>query len=184
MQNLIWRLFAKLLAWPPIADRLIARSQRTPYMHILSHDESEVYMWRWWLFNPCDRQTSRPRYAWCPWSIRINRIMRPDADRDCHDHPWNARTIILRGWYVEERLSPTDHTIKTRHLLTRGQTGTLRIGEYHRIDHVSQRGVFTLFITGPRFDGWGFLVNGVKVPWRQYLGLREDQDLTQPEKPA
>ena len=96
MINLFWRLVAKLLANPAIADWLIVRAQRTPYQHIMSADGAEMYMGRWWLFNPCSRTTHKPALWWFPWSFRIHHIMRPDEDRDLHDHPWNARTIILR----------------------------------------------------------------------------------------
>ena len=54
-----------------------------------------------------------------------------------------------------------------------GDTATLDHGEYHRIDQVSPGGVITLFITSKWRGDWGFLVNGVKVPWRIYTGSGE-----------
>ena len=191
MINLFWRLVAKLLARPAIAERLIARAKLTPYQHIMSADGTEMYMGRWWLFNPYSRETHKPSLWWCPWSFRIHHIMRPDEDRDLHDHPWNARTIILRGWYKEQRLLQADDPA-LHHLLQRakeygmapaavslateqidrnpGDTARLNHGEYHRIDQVSPGGVITLFITSKWRGDWGFLVNGVKVPWRTYTG--------------
>lgn len=186
MINLFWRLVAKLLARPAIADWLIARAKLTEYQHIMSADGTEMYMGRWWLFNPYSRETHRPALWWCPWSFRIHHIMRPDEDRDLHDHPWNARTIILRGWYTEERLdlaTSVDMLTPGRPLLwlpgdeirklatsqrNPGDTARLNHGEYHRIDQVSPGGVITLFITSKWRGDWGFLVNGVKVPWRTY----------------
>lgn len=189
MINLLWRLLAKLLARPAIAAWLIARAKRTPYQHIMSADGSTMYMGRWWLFNPYSRTTHKPERWWCPWSFRIHRIMRPDEDRDLHDHPWSARTIILRGWYAEQRLLSADdpalhamlmsgadrgHSLDTAfqatEYLTRrpGDTARLLHGEYHRIDEVSPSGVIALFITSRWKGDWGFLVNGVKVPWRTY----------------
>ncbi|MDH0745244.1 hypothetical protein N5D61_02660 [Pseudomonas sp. GD03842] len=172
MKNLIWRLLAKLLARPAVAEWLIGRAQRTPYQHIMSADGKDTYMGRWWLFNPYDRDTHQGKLWWFPWSIRIHHICRPDADRDLHDHPWNARTVILRGWYKEDR----------RHFWTvgghsdipywrnPGDTAELRHGEFHRIDQVSDGGVWTLFITSRWQGNWGFLVNGKKVDWRIYTG--------------
>ncbi|MEE4882399.1 hypothetical protein V2K29_01970 [Pseudomonas alliivorans] len=192
MINLFWRLLAKLLACPAIAAWLITRAQRTPYLHIRSADGREVYMGRWWLFNPYDRETHLGRIRWCPWSIRVHHIMRPDADRDLHDHPWNARTVILRGWYREQRLLAADDPLLTAALIKTaemrqtldgpfqateyidrrpGDTARLNHGEYHRIDEVSPGGVYTLFITSRWKGDWGFLVNGVKVHWRKYVGL-------------
>lgn len=192
MINLFWRLVAKLLAHPAVADWLIASAKRTPYLHIMSADGAEMYMGRWWLFNPYSRETHKPALWWCPWSFRIHHIMRPDEDRDLHDHPWNARTIILRGNYTEQR--PASEGWKTDFLATlmpdadpkfitwvmsgttefitrnTGDTAQLLHGEYHRIDEVSPSGVITLFITSKWRGDWGFLVNGVKVPWRTYTG--------------
>lgn len=186
--NLFWRLLAKLLARPAVSAWLIVRAQRTPYQHIMSADGAEMYMGRWWLFNPYSRETHKPALWWCPWSFRIHHIMRHDEDRDLHDHPWNARTVILRGSYTEERLEPAgiaDITkpgpllwveelddlfkvsMKTRNP---GDTARLNHGEYHRIDQISPGGVYTLFITSKWRGDWGFLVNGVKVPWRTYTG--------------
>ncbi|WP_439885805.1 hypothetical protein ACTACK_12885 [Pseudomonas syringae] len=190
MINLFWRLFAKVLAHPAIAAWVIARAARTPYLHIRSADGQEVYMGRWWLFNAYDRETHLARIRWIPWSIRVHHIMRPDADRDLHDHPWDARTVILRGSYTEERLEPCEtadllkrdadlrwvpgYEIHRLAIRTRqaGDTAQLKHGEYHRIDEVSPGGVYTLFITSRWKGDWGFLVNGVKVAWREYTGER------------
>ncbi|MFW9085620.1 hypothetical protein ACOI7N_13800 [Pseudomonas sp. P2758] len=168
MINLFWCLVAKLLARPAVADWLITRAKLTPYQHIMSADGTEMYMGRWWLFNPYSRTTHKPALRWCPWSFRIHHIMRPDEDRDLHDHPWNARTIILRGFYKEQRrhsgLGDLDYWREP------GDTARLLHGEYHRIDEVSPGGVITLFITSKWRGDWGFLVNGIKVPWRTYTG--------------
>lgn len=55
---------------------------------------------------------------------------------------------------------------------TAGYTGRLLFGEYHRIIEVSDGGVWTLFITWKYQGTWGFLVDGVKVPYRKYLGVK------------
>ncbi|WP_117182383.1 hypothetical protein [Pseudomonas amygdali] len=168
MLNLFWRVLAKLLARPAIAAWLITRAQRTPYLHIRSADGREVYMGRWWLFNAYDRETHLGRIRWCPWSIRVHHIRREDRDRDLHDHPWHARTIILRGRYIEQRLIDTEGQVTERIERRAGTSATLRPGEYHRIDQVSAGGAYTLFITHPKSCEWGFRVSGVKVPWDEY----------------
>ncbi|WP_242209138.1 MULTISPECIES: hypothetical protein [unclassified Pseudomonas] len=192
MLNIFWRIIAKVLARPVIAEWLVARAKLTPYQHIMSADGTEMYMGRWWLFNPYSRETHKAALWWCPWSLRIHHIMRPDEDRDLHSHPWNARTIILRGWYTEQRqasdelkratiaeLAPGPESSFSDWLASnatefikrdQGDTATLNHGEYHRIDQVSRSGVITLFITSKWRGDWGFLVNGVKVPWRTYTG--------------
>lgn len=187
----MWNLIAKLLARPAVAAWLINRSFKTPYMHLPSNEDPS-YMGRFWLFNPYDRVTNKPRWRWCPWSVRIHHIKRADSERHMHDHPWNARTIILQGGYTEhraaegaERLKILEQSlagvvsqtpvnkIEAYYVIERrpGHTATLGFEQYHRITEVSDRGAWTLFISGPWQGVWGFLVDGVKVKWREYLGL-------------
>lgn len=158
-------LLAKLLARPIVADWIITRAQLTPYHHI-ADPNGDIYMYRWWLFNPYPTKGWR---ALLP-SVRVHRIMREDRDGHMHDHPWNARTVILRGWYTEVRAERDGNFVYAR---VEGDTVPLRFGEYHRIAHVAEGGAYTLFITGKKRGTWGFLVDGVKVPWRKYLGLEE-----------
>lgn len=170
---------ARFLARPAVVDWLICRAMRTPYVHITGPDGT-VYMERYWLLNPYDPNTSggekRGWRALLP-SVRLHRIMREDQDRHMHDHPWNARTFILRGWYWEVRPHGIEHALHPWgsdgvHIKrSAGDTARLNFGEYHRITSVPAGGVWTLFITGKKRGTWGFLVDGVKVQWRAYLGL-------------
>ena len=161
---MIWSLIAKVLAIPPVAQFLYRLAEPTPYVHIKSPNGENLYMGRWWLFNPYDPDTKVGRWPHLP-SVRIHYIRRPDQDRALHDHPWNARTIILAGNYVEERI---DGSMVCR---AAGDTNRLNYGEFHRIAYVHPQGCWTLFITGKYRGTWGFLVNGMKVPYRRYLGL-------------
>lgn len=188
IRELIWRAVARIVTIPAITDRLIERAQRTPYKHITArNDPTNVYMGRWWLFNPYPPEDGEDTRSWLRKrlpSIRIHHIRRPDDDGACHDHPWNARTTVLRGYYEEERpqhLVPVgiswfpvwtkDNVLRAGFHRARGYTGRLLFGEYHRIREVSPAGVWTLFITWKKQGTWGFLVKGAKVPWREYLGL-------------
>jgi hypothetical protein len=175
---MLWNLIAKIASQPAVADWLIRRAFHRPYSPIIK--DGVLYMDRYWLFNPYPDTggsgADRPRWQF-PISIRIHHIMQPDQDRDLHDHPWNARTVILRGWYREERLERPYKTLwdftkqEVVHLRRTGDTAELSFGEYHRITEISEGGVWTLFITGKYRGTWGFLVNGIKVQWRKYLGL-------------
>jgi hypothetical protein len=184
--ELIWRGIARIATIPAVTEWLIARAQRTPYLHITGKDGS-VYMGRWWLFNPYQPHSDGAGRKWAEWmpSIRIHHIRRPDSDRHLHDHPWNARTVILRGWYEEQRrvndvptgvsFYPVWHgeVLRAGFWRKRGYTGRLLFGEYHRVSAVPPDGVWTLFITWKKQGTWGFLVDGAKVPWRKYLGLEQ-----------
>ncbi|MFT4118710.1 hypothetical protein [Bradyrhizobium sp.] len=172
MNALFWRLLARIVCKQRVFDWMVKRGERAPYRHITGQGTDEIYMYRYWLFNPYPHsRTDRDARSW--WrkllpSVRLHRIMREDQDRDLHDHPWNARTIILRGFYVERREQFPSIIVRMV-----GSTSTLKYGEYHRIAYVSGGGVWTLFFTWRLRGEWGFKVNGVKIPWREYLGIKE-----------
>ena len=151
------KLIAFFLSRRRVTDWLIRRAQHTPYTHL------EGYMERWWLLNPYDNRTYGTKHPWFPFSARIHHILREDFDRHLHDHPWNARTFILRGWYDEIR---EDGRLIRRE---RGDTARLNFGEFHAIREVSPGGVWTLFITSRYRGTWGFKVDGKKIPYREYL---------------
>lgn len=151
---MIWNTIAKIVSWEPITKLLIWYSKREPYLNL------DGYMNRNWVFNPYDPVTRKTRYP-IPFSARVHHILRKDLGRHPHDHPWNARTIILRGWYREVR----DGKVFLR---KKGDTATLDANTYHHVEEVSEGGVFTLFMTGGYQHQWGFLVDGTKVPHNEY----------------
>jgi len=197
---MIWRIIAWIVTQPRIFDAIRERAMFTPYSHIKSADGTDLYMGRWWIFNPYaterggrseGSETKDTRVWWrrvLP-SIRLHYIARPDRDRHLHDHPWNAHTIIGEGWYREERYHDLYEDPQVRQdlaarkpgtppwapskLRKQGYTGALKHGEFHRITSVSPTGVWTIFITWRKRGSWGFDVDGVKVPWREYLAERE-----------
>jgi hypothetical protein len=160
----MYNILAKILAYPPIFAWLLQYAKKTPYSHIYGSDNKELYMERYWVFNPYPKTGEKRRFEWFPLSIRIHKILLPDDDRDLHDHPWNARTFILYGTYAEQRKDGI-------YFRYSGTTATLKFGEYHRITKVSPQGVYTLFVTGKYQGTWGFLVNGVKVKYKKYLNI-------------
>lgn len=164
MRELLWRVAAFVISRRPIARAIIRRAKRTPYFHL------DGYMNRWWVFNGYSedaalREAGREKSKRWPRlpSIRVHHILRADDSGHPHDHPWNARTIILDGWYLEQRVGEPDR------MMRRGSTGPILFEKFHHIEQVSEGGVYTLFITGAYGGGWGFLVDGTKVPWREYL---------------
>lgn len=105
--------------------------------------------------------------------IRIHRIVSSD-ERVFHDHPWNFATLILRGGYNE--VTPLDPSGVTG-FLQRYKTGSFRrrnATQWHYITLEPGQEAWTLFITGSKRQSWGFLVNGVKIPWQQYMARRAE----------
>lgn len=163
---MIWNAIAWLVSREPIAEWLIQRAQRTPYFHI------DGYMNRYWLFNGYRRgldSRMHKTFEWLP-SVRVHHILRKDNDPVPHDHPWNARTIILKGTYDEVR-KPMDFPDGAGQWFRRevGDTATLKFNEFHTVTRVPVEGVWTLFLTWKYQGGWGFWVDGKKVPYREYL---------------
>ena len=173
LNDVAWACAGFLASRPAVCAWLIARAQRTPYKHILSLDGRDVYMGRWWLFNPYGKDANGnqlpARWSWLP-SVRIHHIRRPDTDRHKHDHPWDARTIVLRNGYIEER---EDGSIHGR---MPGDTARLLFGEYHRIVSVPAEGAWTLFFTWACQGEWGYWVDGQKIPHGDYHRHLEQLD--------
>ena len=158
---MFWNLIAKIVSHPPIAEWMIQRALKTPYFHLPG------YMGRWWLFNGYGDDHKR-RFSWLP-SLRIHWILRADDDPNPHDHPCNARTFPLKGWYLENR----DGVIYFRFL---GRSAAIPFGMFHNIVRVSEDGVWTLFVMYRRCDSWGFLVDGKKVNYRDYYKMRKQNE--------
>lgn len=166
IKELLWKGAAWVVSRKPAADWLIARAQRTPYFDL------ENYMDRWWLFNRYSeigsQEVVEKRFSWLP-SIRVHHILREDRAEHLHDHPWDARTIILRGHYVETLANGAQY------LRRAGDTRPICFGEYHHINQVSDGGVYTLFFTWKYVGTWGFLVDGVKIPYKEYLAAHPER---------
>ena len=168
MTEFFWRLLAKLLARPAVADWIIGRAIRTPYDHLIIdggriirvHARYRIglvpgerwYMRRWW-FLRCG-----------PLQIRVHHIMAEDVGRDHHSHPWPFRTFILRGGYIERREGVRPVWRKA------GDTAAMGRGEFHRIAQVEQGGAWTLFCTWGERKGWGFKSqSGQVIPHQEYV---------------
>lgn len=160
--ELAWKALAAVVSQPIVADAIIERAWRSPYRDLPG------YMRRGWVFNPYGGDETMGRierkYRWLP-SIRVHHILRKDLAAHPHDHPWESRTIILRNWYRERR-----HGKPTR-VMRAGATSPIHYGEFHHIEEVAEGGVWTLFFTWDYQGTWGFLVDGVKIPYRQYLAM-------------
>ena len=145
-----------------LVDKLIARAMRTPYVHL------QGYMNRYWLRN----------YDHHP-AVRVHHILRADADRDMHDHPWPFLSIVLRGWYVERRpVAQGQHPCLDGGRFTQTRRGRFSIAfrratDRHLISEVCEGGVWTLFISFTYQKRWGFYTPTGWVDYRTYLGLSE-----------
>ena len=159
-------------------DWLIRRAKRTPYYHLTG------YMNRWWLVPYTNagsaRDTGCGRVSWrrplarllqaFGVSIRVHEILRSDEGRDPHDHPWPYLTIILRGYYLERRYNDAGQCTSIE-IHGPGAILWRPAGSWHRLELAYP--VTTLFITGSKSQTWGFNVDGMKVPYSEYLKGRQ-----------
>lgn len=160
---------------------MIARLLQTFADWALSKNASGPYCGeddpRWAYVIETDHQPYLTRVFLTPkvlgYRAMLHHFHRPDADRYLHNHPWRwALSFVLSGAYDEERLVPNPDPLSSaggtfvKRLVRRFNTLTDR--DYHRVTRL--RGdVWTLFITGPRIQDWGFLIDGEHVPWREFL---------------
>lgn len=147
-------------------DRLIARAQRTPYIHL------DGYLLRWWLLP-----YNRTGYA-----ARVHQLVSSDRGRDLHNHPWPYATIILRGGYFEHTPGGRWDAPTVRRWYGPGSVLVRPADSFHRLElwrrpDGTEEPCWTLFLTGPKrrdaaagHSCWGFMVDDVFVPADVYLG--------------
>ena len=161
MFNWLWKLIGKLAMSDRGIDWLERRAAANPYKSI--RHQGSLYMKRGWIIK---RRWNLP-------CVRLHWIMRPDIGRDMHSHPFNFRTIILRGWYIQEyprnQYWPSQKNAISVAKMVPGMQAICRYGEFHRITQVSKGGCLTLFIMwgGKRHD-WGFMTKDGYVQAKDY----------------
>lgn len=175
-----------------IIDWIIARAKRTPYFH-LYHGDGSLYMERYWLVpfaepgsdskEGCFRAAWREQpFTWLMQrlgiAVRVHCIHTADLDRHMHDHPWTFVSVVLRGFYIEARplhdgppqfdVSGREPAIVTVRGTSWNPIARRTVWDRHRITSVSHGGVWTLFITGPKRQSWGFFTERGWIGWRDY----------------
>lgn len=154
-------------------------------------------LWRWMEVNGRRdgvRYMTRLYILNTPWfGLKLHWFWGPDPDEACHDHPWWFLSLLLRGWYVEERMT-LEHPYlgmmpDERHMMTvhqqwyqrRSWLGSIafrRAKDIHNIIRVAP-GTVTLVLNGPKERSWGFWTKPLpREPervrfkgWRSYLGI-------------
>ena len=127
--------------------------------------EEVLYLRRWFIWR-------------CRWfNIFLHYIPQPDSDRDPHDHPWDFRSLLLRGGYDEDVYMriPPKHVNVTNYRRAPA-LGKREAETIHQITRVLP-GTFTLLLTGPYRRQWGFLTDEGWVHWKKYLNIPEDQQV-------
>lgn len=114
--------------------------------------QKNVYLRRWSLALPWG------------WSVKLHHILRTDADRCQHDHPWAFWTIVLWGGY-EETVGENQRLNRMRP----GRSAYRPVGFRHRIVSLPRGHAWTLVITKRRECEWGFFTRGGWMHWRKFV---------------
>jgi len=96
-----------------------------------------------------------------PINFVIHQFKESDED-DLHDHPWWFFTFIIKGEYIE-------HTPEGSFHRKPFQLRFSKSAALHRVELINDEPVWTFFMMGPKKREWGFVVNNVWIPWKQYV---------------
>lgn len=107
-----------------------------------------------------------------PWfSIYLHFIYKADEDAHLHNHPWNYLSFVVYGTFIEQT--------ENNHLecILPGKIIIRKAKVYHKITDLFTNKIITLFITGKRFNEWGYEVNGKFVGHKEYRILKNENKL-------
>lgn len=103
-------------------------------------------------------------------SIWLHAIYKADQDKHLHNHPWDFKSLVLKGSYLEQ----TEKGIIKQHPCKFNS----RNGEsYHKILELLSPVVYTLFFVSPTKREWGYNVNGKFIDHITYRELKNTNNL-------
>jgi len=143
------------LGWEPLTavqiEDMVAMALGREPDETLDHDVHGPYLEKWLIERRADGSA---RY--------VHRFLRPDADNEEHDHPWDNRTICVENGYFEDRP-------EGRRWIGPGEIVERRATDFHRVSFETGRLPISIFEHGPKYNAWGFRGrNGEKIPWRDF----------------
>lgn len=165
-----------------LAIRNWATRRAWPYRPISNRDGT-LYMnrqWVWQLGQDGVDEYGDPK----PWvALRLHTIWTSDDGRYPHDHPWPFVTLLLDNAYIEHRPGRNPKLYRAGSVLFR------RASTWHHLEllpdlsqlpplrdgRIRERPVTTLFLQLPWRQPWGFLKNGRKIPYRNFLAQPFDE---------
>lgn len=113
------------------------------------------YLRRWWI-------VPRNQFA----NVYLHEILHSDDDRAFHDHPWDNRTFVLAGSYIE-------HTPDGSFERKAGEIIERKAVDAHRLEVPDGGRAVTILQTGPIIREWGFLCPQGWRHWREFVDDRD-----------
>jgi len=132
--------------------------------------------WRLWRWHDIDSGLiSRLYLLETPWfAICLNWLNKPDPEPYLHDHPASFLSIVLRGWYTEERSTPAERTWPDHPSRVRNRSWFNFIRAHaldrHRITYVAPSTLTPCFM-GTNVRTWGFHRPGGWISGQDYYDL-------------
>lgn len=148
--------------------------------------DKTIYLRRWYLWRSKRGQ------------VFLHQFFRSDDDPDPHDHPWNFRTLVLKGAYTDQQYrfvpwapdSPMASKPYDGRKGFRYFAGNERVRWYAKRDatHIhrvildtDKKGLFkqvwTLVLTTGYERKWNFVTQDEIVYWRQYLNQWDGEEI-------
>lgn len=110
------------------------------------------------------------RWIWLtPWgSLRLHHILRSDADRHLHDHPFDFTSFLLTDGYIEVTpcVLPNGQLARQHEFKPRFSRVRKVAEEAHLL--VLTRPLWTFVVTGPKRRNWGFHTEKGWIYYRDY----------------
>lgn len=110
----------------------------------------------------------RWRILYTPWfKINLHGIYKRDEDKHLHNHPWNFASIVLKGFYVEEKSDGLN-------LRYPGQIAIRKKDVFHKIYSLCSKSVYTLNIMWGKEEVWGYKVDDKFVDHETYRQMKNN----------
>ncbi len=130
--------------------------------------------WRW--TDVASEYIVRLHILKTPWfAICLHWINKPDPEPFNHDHPVSFLSLVLRGWYSEERYTAK----KGLHFTCNRWFNFVRAtpDDRHTIIRVRHH-TLTLCLMGPKTREWGFHTDDGWVMWKDYYAEQRAERAT------
>lgn len=132
--------------------------------------EGEPYLLRWHIIPRNEKA-----------NVYMHLMLKGDAGREFHDHPWRSFSVVIGGGY-EESIEDYEYDYICKEYIdtttvnkqTAGCTWFREASESHRLDMTKDhKYALTIFSTGPKVREWGFSTDEGWVHWEDYVNNKE-----------
>lgn len=128
--------------------------------------------WAFWRWTITDSDYIRRLHIFmCPWfAICLHFIRKPDVEPHMHDHPVTFLSLVLKGWYREERTKVIEGWFALACDGVRRWYNFIRAtrNDHHRIVEVSPGGCVTLAFMTKVKQKWGFHTEDGWIYYKDY----------------